>query len=88
MNCEIIYKKDGIVTFINKATKKLVTDIICERLKRLEREMEKFPEGRIIATYENSELVLDITGYPQELTDRMKFAIRHPEVPRLNFQAN
>ena len=84
-NCEIEFKKDGIITHLHPATKKLIIDDICARLKALQPEMDEFPSGKITATYENQELVLTILNYSPELAYKIEEAIRKPPAPELQF---
>lgn len=81
VNCEINFKKNGIIAHLHPATKQLIIDDICQRLEELQDEMKKHANGRIIVTYEDEHLILEIKGYPAELAALMDQAIRK-QTPR------
>jgi hypothetical protein len=84
IRCDIEFKKDGLIAEVHPSTKKLITDDICARLAVLKNEMDLYPQGHILAQYENGELLLHITGYPEWLADKMEKAIRLPQIPHWN----
>ena len=86
INCDIEFKKDGLLKAVPTEIKKLIVDDICNRLKFIQPAMSEYPDGQILASYDGKDLVLKVTGYSAHVACLIEEAIMHPEFSRKNFE--